>query len=156
MQSGYTQTREVSLFSWSTCSKGNAVHEFPLGDASFDVIVTCPINSPVGSNHLKHSNRALLLPGPTLLFYERETVSRDSPSSFIASLPRSHTCNSCPPRSQYCVISSLVVVILRRHHKKVSFCNHVSFLPSFLSSYVLIRPNEQLETIFCMFDEFLI
>lgn len=24
LQSGYTQTREVSLFSWSTCSKGNA------------------------------------------------------------------------------------------------------------------------------------
>lgn len=112
LQSGYTRTREVSLFSWSTCSKGNAVHEFPLGDASSDVIVTCPINSPVGSRPLKTLQPSAPLARPSVAFYERETVSRESPSSFIASLPHEHTRVTPPPHRD---------IVLFRHSSSLSF-----------------------------------
>lgn len=88
------------------------VHEFPLGDASSDVIVTCPINSPVGSRPLKTLQPSAPLARPSVAFYERETVSRESPSSFIASLPHEHTRVTPPPHRD---------IVLFRHSSSLSF-----------------------------------
>lgn len=93
------------------------------------VIVTCP----VGSNHLKHSNRALLLPGPTLLFYERETVSRDCSIVVYCLVARSHTCNFSSPPPITCHFVTRYPST--SWESKVSFCNFC-LLPSFLPFFV--------------------
>lgn len=126
------------------------VHEFPLGDASSDVIVTCPINSPVGSNHLKHFDRAaLLLPGPTFLFtWTWNCIEpRESPSCRL--LPRClDRARVTPPTpSRYRVARH------RCPSWESKFRDHVFFLPSFLPMFWLGRTNNS-RRFFCTFGEF--